>query len=78
MAAAVIEVLGATGVDVETEIQPLMVAGRLSTGPWAGLPIVTKGGLVGDGGAVPAAVGQLRAAQRRRSDPARVTGEVQS
>jgi len=36
-----------------------VVAGRILGGPWDRLPIVTKGGLVGDDHAVTAAIGHL-------------------
>lgn len=51
-ATAILESLGATGLDIESEVQPLVVAGRLAGGPWHGLPVVTKGGLVGDDRAI--------------------------
>ncbi len=46
--AAVLDELGARGLDVEDEVVPLAVAGEIVAGPWSGMPIVTKGGLVGD------------------------------
>ncbi|WP_318307455.1 four-carbon acid sugar kinase family protein [Amycolatopsis solani] len=39
--------LGAEGFEIDTEVLPLAVAGRLSGGPYAGLPFATKGGLIG-------------------------------
>ena len=45
---AVCGALGALGIEISHEIQPLIVGGRISGGPFAGLPICTKGGLVGD------------------------------
>jgi D-threonate/D-erythronate kinase len=45
--AAVLDELGARGLDVEDEVVPLAVAGEIVDGPWSGMPIVTKGGLVG-------------------------------
>ncbi|BAS27751.1 four-carbon acid sugar kinase family protein [Limnochorda pilosa] len=33
---------------LEVEVEPLVAFARLTGGPWAGLPVVTKGGLVGD------------------------------
>ncbi|SRR5579884_55888 len=48
---AVCESLGAWGVDLTGEVEPLVAAGRLVGGAWAGLPLVAKGGLVGDAGA---------------------------
>lgn len=46
--AMVMRALGAEGLEVEKEIIPLAVGGRLAGGPADGLPIVTKGGLIGD------------------------------
>jgi uncharacterized protein YgbK (DUF1537 family) len=45
---AVVGALGAEGFAVETEVQPLAVAGRLAGGPYDGLPFAAKGGLIGD------------------------------
>jgi D-threonate/D-erythronate kinase len=59
VAAAVLEALEARGLDVVAEVQPLVVAGRVIGGRWDRLPIVTKGGLVGDDHAVTAAIGHL-------------------
>lgn len=59
VAAAVLAALGAKGLDVSTEVQPLVVAGRIIGGPWDRLPIVTKGGLVGDENAISASIGHL-------------------
>lgn len=57
--AAVLDALGARGLEVEEEVLPLAVAGALVDGPWAGVPIVTKGGLVGDDRAAVVCVTQL-------------------
>ena len=46
--AAVLGELDGQGLEVEDEVVPLAVAGEIVSGPWAGLPMVTKGGLVGD------------------------------
>lgn len=46
--AAVLHELDGQGLDVEDEVVPLAVAGEIVSGPHAGLPMVTKGGLVGD------------------------------
>ncbi|MCQ9385683.1 four-carbon acid sugar kinase family protein [Brevibacterium moorei] len=45
---AVLGALDAAGIAVDFEVLPLATAGRIVGGPHAGLPIVTKGGLVGD------------------------------
>jgi D-threonate/D-erythronate kinase len=57
--AAVLDELGARGLDVEDEVVPLAVAGEIVDGPWSGLPIVTKGGLVGDADTAVACVEHL-------------------
>jgi hypothetical protein len=41
-------------------VVPLAVAGSLVGGPWDGLPVVTKGGLVGDAGTTVACLDHLR------------------
>jgi len=72
VSAALLAELGAQGLDVEEELVPLAVAGTLVGGPFAGLPVVTKGGLVGDPGTTSACVTHLRrmAAAARRQVPA--------
>ena len=45
--AEVLDGLGGVGIEVLAEVVPLATAGTLVSGPHAGLPIVTKGGLVG-------------------------------
>lgn len=60
VAAAVLAAIGATGLEVEQEIVPLAVAGVVVGGRWAALPIVTKGGLVGDSDTLVACVSELR------------------
>lgn len=73
VAAAMFAELAAHGLDVEREIEPLAVAGELVGGPWSGLPIATKGGLVGDTGSTVACIDHLREAaetRRRRVHPA--------
>ncbi|WP_372668679.1 four-carbon acid sugar kinase family protein [Amycolatopsis kentuckyensis] len=47
IAVEVTKALGADGFEIDTEVLPLAVAGRLSGGPHAGLPFATKGGLIG-------------------------------
>lgn len=58
--AALFAELGAGGLDVEEEIVPLAVAGTFVGGPLAGLPVATKGGLVGTAGTTVACVEYLR------------------
>ncbi|MDN6606002.1 four-carbon acid sugar kinase family protein, partial [Brevibacterium sp.] len=48
--AAVLGELGALGMEIHTEIVPLAVGGSIVGGSAAGVPIVTKGGLIGDAG----------------------------
>lgn len=45
---SVLSALGAAGIEIDEEVVPLAAAGTLVGGPHTGLPIVTKGGLVGD------------------------------
>jgi len=47
IAAHTLRALGVTRLDIEMEVLPLAVRSRLVDGPFAGRPIVTKGGAVG-------------------------------
>ena len=49
---AVCAALGAHGIALEREVLPLAARGSLLGGRWEGLPIATKGGLVGDNSAL--------------------------
>lgn len=60
VSAALFAELSASGLDVSDEIVPLAVAGTFVTGPLAGLPVATKGGLVGDADTTVACVEHLR------------------
>lgn len=72
VSAALFAALGAAGLDVEEELEPLAVAGSFVGGDWAGLPVVTKGGLIGGADTTVACVAHLRraAAAARRHVPA--------
>ena len=75
--AALLTELGAQGLEVHDEVVPLAVAGTLVGGPWAGLPVVTKGGLVGDADTASACLQHLRGeadAARRQVRPAAAGG----
>lgn len=61
-AAMFFEEAGATALLPETEIQPLMMGGKILDGAFAGLKTVTKGGLVGEEDAIYKAALWLRAA----------------
>jgi uncharacterized protein YgbK (DUF1537 family) len=58
--AAVLAELGSHGLEISDEVVPLAVAGTLVGGPWDGLQIVTKGGLVGDAATTVACIDHLR------------------
>ena len=58
--AALLHELGSHGLEVSDEVVPLAVAGSVVGGPWDGLQVVTKGGLVGDAGTTVACLDQLR------------------
>jgi uncharacterized protein YgbK (DUF1537 family) len=62
--AKVMSALAADGLEVEREIVPLAVGGRLVGGRAAGLPIVTKGGLIGDAGTAAQCLDYLMTASR--------------
>lgn len=63
--AALLRELGSTGLEVTDEVMPLAVAGGIVGGPWDGLPMVTKGGLVGDASAAIVCLDHLRASADR-------------
>lgn len=74
LAAACLSELAADGLDVADEVVPLAVGGTLVGGPWSGLPVVTKGGLVGDDDTTVACLAFLEHAAetaRRHVQPAR-------
>jgi uncharacterized protein YgbK (DUF1537 family) len=58
--AALLAELGSHGLEISDEVVPLAVSGTVVGGPWDGLPVVTKGGLVGDADAAVACVDHLR------------------
>ncbi|MCV2490873.1 four-carbon acid sugar kinase family protein [Geodermatophilus sp. YIM 151500] len=58
--AAVLAELGSHGLEISGEVVPLAVAGSVVGGPWDGLQVVTKGGLIGDAGTTVACVDHLR------------------
>lgn len=72
--AALVTALGADGVEVSDEVVPLAVAGTLVGGRWDGIPIVTKGGLVGDASTAVACVNHLRQMADARRHHTRATG----
>jgi D-threonate/D-erythronate kinase len=48
MASRLVDALGAHRLGVAGEVAPLCPRGLVHGGPWSGLPVVTKGGLVGE------------------------------
>jgi D-threonate/D-erythronate kinase len=58
--AAVLAELGSHGLEISGEVVPLAVSGTLVGGPWDGLNVVTKGGLVGDAATTVACLDHLR------------------
>ncbi|RBY94644.1 four-carbon acid sugar kinase family protein [Blastococcus sp. TBT05-19] len=58
--AAVLAELGSHGLEISEEVVPLAVAGTLVGGPWDGVHIATKGGLVGDVGTTVTCLDHLR------------------
>jgi uncharacterized protein YgbK (DUF1537 family) len=59
MASRLVDALGAERLGVAGEVAPLCPRGTLHGGPWSGLPIVTKGGLVGEDATLDALVDNL-------------------
>lgn len=66
--ATVMRELGAMGMEIDKEIVPLAVGGRLVGGSSDGLPIVTKGGLIGDTGTAVECLEFLSTTARVRRD----------
>lgn len=56
---AVLKAIDTVGIDVQAEILPLAVYGEILGGDFAGLPIVTKGGLIGEADAITECVNYL-------------------
>lgn len=54
------QALGATGIEVISEVTPGIPIGRLVGGPFQGLPIVTKAGAFGDISAITDGVNALK------------------
>lgn len=77
MTEALLSQWGARGVVAEEEVVPLAVAGTVSGGAWDGLPLVTKGGMVGDGDAILRCVEKLerRMTEHNTTIPPRVAAE---
>ncbi|MGH3414420.1 MAG: four-carbon acid sugar kinase family protein [Marmoricola sp.] len=77
VAAALLDALEVHSLQIEGEVQPLVVTGRVHGGPWDRLPVITKGGFVGDDRAIAASIGRLHemheglygTAEDRRRDP---------
>jgi uncharacterized protein YgbK (DUF1537 family) len=59
MASRLVDALGAERLGVAGEVAPLCPRGTVHGGPWSGLPIVTKGGLVGEDATLDALVDNL-------------------
>jgi uncharacterized protein YgbK (DUF1537 family) len=59
MASRLVDALGADRLGVAGEVAPLCPRGTLHGGPWSGLPVVTKGGLVGEDATLDALVENL-------------------
>jgi uncharacterized protein YgbK (DUF1537 family) len=59
LASVLVDVLGAQRLSVSGEVAPLCAHGMIAGGPWSGLTIVTKGGLVGDDDTLSALVDYL-------------------
>ncbi|WP_084722795.1 four-carbon acid sugar kinase family protein [Streptomonospora alba] len=73
---AVLDALDVRAFEVDGEVVPLAVHGRLSGGVLDGAPVVTKGGLVGDDATLAECLAKLRRAVRARlrTVPAAVPG----
>jgi D-threonate/D-erythronate kinase len=56
----VLTALGSSGIEIDEEVLPLAVTGKVVGGPHAGVRVVTKGGLIGDGMAAVTCIDALR------------------
>ncbi|MEW6662405.1 MAG: four-carbon acid sugar kinase family protein [Bacillota bacterium] len=63
-AVAVLQSLGAHGVEVQSEVLPGIPAGKILGGVWAGLPVVTKAGGFGEAAAISVAVRHIKSAAK--------------
>jgi uncharacterized protein YgbK (DUF1537 family) len=59
MASRLVDALGAQRLAVAGEVAPLCARGTLAGGAWSGLPVITKGGLVGSEGTLRTLVDDL-------------------
>lgn len=64
---AVLDALGAHAFEVGGEVVPLAVHGSLTGGAFDGVPVVTKGGMVGDEGTLAECLSRLRTTARARA-----------
>ncbi len=59
MASRLVDALGAERLTVRGEVAPLCPRGTVAGGPWSGLSVITKGGLIGDDRTLAALVDEL-------------------
>jgi uncharacterized protein YgbK (DUF1537 family) len=59
MASQLVDALGARRLAVTREVAPLCPRGTVAGGPWSGLAVITKGGLIGADGTLAALVDDL-------------------
>jgi D-threonate/D-erythronate kinase len=59
MASRLVDALGAPWLAVRGEVAPLCARGTVAGGPWSGLSVITKGGLIGTDGTLAALVDEL-------------------
>jgi len=59
MASRLVDALGAEHLAVRGEVLPLCPRGTVAGGPWSGLSVITKGGLIGDDRTLAALVDEL-------------------
>ncbi|WP_051209050.1 four-carbon acid sugar kinase family protein [Propionicicella superfundia] len=68
VAMTVLRALGGDGFRILSEVLPLAVVGEVSGGPYAGIGLATKGGLIGDTDAATLCVNALQQASRHAAD----------
>lgn len=65
--AAILDQLGSDGVEIHGEVIPLAVSGEVVGGPFAGLSIITKGGLIGGPNTAVECIDELSQTAQQRS-----------
>lgn len=74
--ASILDQLDSDGVEIHGEVIPLAVQGEIVGGPWAGLSIVTKGGLIGNVETAIQCIDELREVASKRANWVRAAAQA--